>query len=96
VIAIGTPLGFLQNTVSRGIVSGLREAGGATLVQPDAAINPGNSGGPLLNRSGAVVRLTVARLLRNCGCGCPVNAIGVAFSWSIEFTRYCWVWTTTW
>ena len=25
VIAIGTPLGFLQNTVSRGIVSGLRE-----------------------------------------------------------------------
>ena len=24
------------------------------------------------------------------------NAIGVAFSWSIEFTRYCWFWTTTW
>ena len=55
VIAIGTPLGFLQNTVSRGIVSGLREVGGATLVQTDAAINPGNSGGPLLNRSGAVI-----------------------------------------
>ena len=41
VIAIGTPLGFLQNTVSRGIVSGLRDVGGATLVQTDAAINPG-------------------------------------------------------
>jgi S1-C subfamily serine protease len=55
VIAIGTPLGFLQNTVSRGIVSGLRDVGGATLVQTDAAINPGNSGGPLLNRSGVAI-----------------------------------------
>ena len=52
VIAIGTPLGFLQNTVSRGIVSGVREVGGATLMQTDAAINPGNSGGPLLDRRG--------------------------------------------
>jgi S1-C subfamily serine protease len=55
VIAIGTPLGFLQNSVSRGIVSGLREVGGATLVQTDAAVNPGNSGGPLLDRDGAVI-----------------------------------------
>ena len=51
VIAIGTPLGFLQNTVSRGIVSGLREVEGATMIQTDAAINPGNSGGPLLDRT---------------------------------------------
>jgi S1-C subfamily serine protease len=55
VIAIGTPLGFLQNTVSRGIVSGLRVVGGATMVQTDASINPGNSGGPLLNKKGAVI-----------------------------------------
>jgi S1-C subfamily serine protease len=55
VIAIGTPLGFLQNTVSRGIISGLREADGATMVQTDAAVNPGNSGGPLVTRDGVVV-----------------------------------------
>jgi S1-C subfamily serine protease len=55
VIAIGTPLGFLQNTVSRGIVSGLREVEGATLVQTDAAINPGNSGGPLMDRNGTAI-----------------------------------------
>ena len=55
VIAIGTPLGFLQNTVSRGIVSALREVEGATMIQTDAAINPGNSGGPLLDRSGAAI-----------------------------------------
>ncbi|MBZ5559416.1 MAG: trypsin-like peptidase domain-containing protein [Acidobacteriia bacterium] len=55
VIAIGTPLGFLQNTVSRGIVSGLRDVSGVTMVQTDAAINPGNSGGPLLDRHGVAV-----------------------------------------
>jgi S1-C subfamily serine protease len=55
VIAIGTPLGFLQNTVSRGIVSALREVDGATMIQTDAAINPGNSGGPLLDRAGLVI-----------------------------------------
>jgi S1-C subfamily serine protease len=55
VIAIGTPLGFLQNTVSRGIVSALREVEGATMIQTDAAINPGNSGGPLLDRAGLVI-----------------------------------------
>jgi hypothetical protein len=55
VIAIGTPLGFLQNTVTRGIVSGLRQVDGATLVQTDASINPGNSGGPLLDRNGVAI-----------------------------------------
>ena len=55
VVAIGTPLGFLQNTVTRGIISGLREVDGTTMIQTDAAINPGNSGGPLLNRDGVAI-----------------------------------------
>ena len=42
IIVIGSALGTLQNSVSRGIVSGLRNSGGATLVQTDAATNPGN------------------------------------------------------
>jgi S1-C subfamily serine protease len=58
VIAMGSPLGVLQNTVTRGIVSAVRTAGGVTLVQTDAAINPGNSGGPLLNREGEVIGIT--------------------------------------
>jgi hypothetical protein len=57
VIALGTPLG-LQNTVTRGIVSAVRQVGAVTLVQTDAAINPGNSGGPLLDRSGQVIGIT--------------------------------------
>jgi S1-C subfamily serine protease len=58
VIVIGSALGTLQNSVSRGIVSGLRTSGGATLVQTDAATNPGNSGGPMLDRNGSVIGIT--------------------------------------
>lgn len=58
IIVIGSALGMLQNSVSRGVMSGLRSAGGATLVQTDAATNPGNSGGPMLDRDGAVVGIT--------------------------------------
>lgn len=55
VIAIGTAMG-LSWSVSRGIVSGLREMDQEKLVQTDAAINPGNSGGPLINkRTGRVL-----------------------------------------
>ena len=57
VITLGTPMG-LQNTVTRGIVSAVREVGGLTLVQTDAAVNPGNSGGPLLDRAGEVIGIT--------------------------------------
>ena len=55
VIAIGSPLGTLQNSVTRGVASGMRTAGGATLIQHDAALNPGGSGGPLIDRQGRVV-----------------------------------------
>ena len=55
VIAIGSALGVLSNTVTRGIVSAVRDTGSVTLIQTDAAINPGNSGGPLVDRSGVVI-----------------------------------------
>ena len=58
IVVIGSALGTLQNSVSRGIVSGLRTSGGATLVQTDAAINPGNSGGPMLDRNGSVIAIS--------------------------------------
>ena len=55
VIAIGSPLGEYQNTVTSGVISakGRRVQESADifledLVQTDAAINPGNSGGPLI------------------------------------------------
>jgi S1-C subfamily serine protease len=77
VIALGTPLG-LQNTVTRGIVSAVREVGKVTLVQTDAAINPGNSGGPLLNRSGDVIGITTMSTR---------SAQGLSFAVAIDHAR---------
>lgn len=55
VIAVGSPLGVLESTVTRGIVSAVRNVSGVTYVQTDAAMNPGNSGGPLIDRNGRVI-----------------------------------------
>ncbi len=79
VIALGTPLG-LQNTVTRGIVSAVREVGGLTLVQTDAAINPGNSGGPLLDRSGQVIGITTMSIRSSV-------AQGLGFAIAIEHAQ---------
>ena len=78
IIVIGSALGTLQNSVSRGIVSGLRMAGGATLVQTDAATNPGNSGGPMLDRKGEVIGITTMGYR---------NAEGLNFGVAIEHAR---------
>jgi S1-C subfamily serine protease len=78
IIVIGSALGTLQNSVSRGVVSGLRTAGGATLVQTDAAINPGNSGGPMLDRSGNVIGITTMSY---------TNAEGLNFGVAIDHAR---------
>jgi S1-C subfamily serine protease len=66
VIAIGNPLG-LEQTVTRGIVSGLNRVLperplllAHPLIQTDAPINPGNSGGPLLDRCGEVIGVNTA------------------------------------
>ncbi|MBI4262075.1 trypsin-like peptidase domain-containing protein [Candidatus Uhrbacteria bacterium] len=71
VIAIGNSLSQYQNTVTKGVISGIGRrviAGDITGVteviegalQTDAAINPGNSGGPLVNLDGAVVGINTA------------------------------------
>ena len=63
VLAFGSPFGYFQNSVTRGIVSAVnrqnpysddaRKPGG--FIQTDAAINPGNSGGALVNAHGELV-----------------------------------------
>jgi len=69
VIAVGSALGVLSNTVTRGIVSALRQVGGITLIQTDAAINPGNSGGPLVDRTGAVIGVNSLAVAAQAGQG---------------------------
>ena len=88
-IAIGTPLGEFQNTITVGIISGLGRgitAGSPfegyvekldNVIQTDAAINPGNSGGPLLNSSGQVIGINtaIAGDSQNIGFAIPVNIV---------------------
>ena len=85
VIAIGNALGEFRNTVSAGVISGLRrtitaQGGGMVetledLIQTDAAINPGNSGGPLLNLKGEVIGINTAmtQAAQNIGFALPIN-----------------------
>ncbi len=63
VLAFGSPFGYFQFSVTRGIVSAVnrsnpfsddaRKPGG--YIQTDAAINPGNSGGPLVDAYGQLI-----------------------------------------
>jgi S1-C subfamily serine protease len=69
VIAVGSALGVLSNTVTRGIVSAVRQVGNITLIQTDAAINPGNSGGPLVDRAGSVIGVNSLAVAAQAGQG---------------------------
>jgi len=61
VYAIGNPLGF-TNTLSDGLVSGVREVPELAVIQTTAAISPGSSGGPLVLGDGRVVGVTTANI----------------------------------
>jgi serine protease Do len=87
VYAIGTPLGEEnQNTLTMGIVSGLR----ADFVQHSAAINRGNSGGPLLNSAGELIGVNTAIALamvicRDGGdCGRSTGNVGIAYAIGVD------------
>lgn len=85
-IAIGNALGEFRNTVSIGIVSGLkrnvtaRSVGTAPetldqIIQTDTAINQGNSGGPLLNSRGEAIGMNtaIAANAQNIGFAIPAS-----------------------
>ena len=99
VVAIGNALGEFQNTVSLGVISGLKRsivAGGpegsetlSGVIQTDAAINPGNSGGPLLNLNGRAIGMNtaVAQGSQSIGFALPSNFIRKAVSDVREFGK---------
>lgn len=86
-ITIGNALGEFRNTVSVGVISGLKRTVKASsnfgnsserldqVIQTDAAINPGNSGGPLLNLKGEVLGVNTAMAVgaQNIGFAIPIN-----------------------
>jgi len=74
VLVIGSPLGILDSSVTRGIVSAVRPTEDATLIQTDAAINPGNSGGPVINRRGGVIGIATMKAAQGENLGFAVAA----------------------
>ncbi|MBL7071733.1 MAG: trypsin-like peptidase domain-containing protein [Candidatus Omnitrophica bacterium] len=59
VIAIGNPEG-LENTISDGLISGIRDTNGGKVIQTSVPITHGSSGGPLMNMHGEVIGVIVA------------------------------------
>jgi hypothetical protein len=59
VYSIGNPNGYL-NTLSQGLISGVRDSNGFDMFQFTAPISHGSSGGPLLNTKGEVIGITSA------------------------------------
>lgn len=74
VYAIGTPLDKkLQQSISKGIISGYREFNGVNFIQMDTNINSGNSGGPLLNSKGEIIGINTLKATGE-------NVAGIGFS----------------
>lgn len=100
VVAIGNALGNLQNTVTRGIISGLDRSfenqnlrdectNGEFridgLIQTDAAINKGNSGGPLFNAYGQVIGMnTLGTDAQSVGLAIPSATINTVLNGYIQ------------
>ncbi|WP_263382115.1 Do family serine endopeptidase [Granulicella arctica] len=89
VLAFGSPFGYFQDSVTRGIVSAInrqnpysddaRKPGG--FIQVDAAINPGNSGGALVNAHGELVGIPNS-IITNSG-----SFAGVGFAIPAQIAR---------
>ncbi|MEX0965687.1 MAG: trypsin-like peptidase domain-containing protein [Bacteroidia bacterium] len=74
IYAIGTPNSVeLGQTLSKGIISGIRKKEGVEWIQTDASVNPGNSGGPLVTKDGRLIGVVNSKLV---GFGIE----GIAFS----------------
>lgn len=77
VVAIGNPLGW-ENSVSNGIISGIRTFDGIKLLQTTTAISPGSSGGPLFNMYGEVIGITTIGSVwgaQNLNFAIPINSL---------------------
>lgn len=73
VFAIGHPSG-LSYTVTKGIISSVRNRDGIEFIQTDASINPGNSGGPLFLENGDVVGMNSFIFTNRYGIGFALSA----------------------
>ena len=76
VLLVGAPKG-LEQTVSDGLISGIRIDNGVRILQTSAAASPGSSGGPLLNRRGEAVGVMSFKVVNgeNLNFTIPINYV---------------------
>jgi S1-C subfamily serine protease len=76
VLLVGAPKG-LEQTVSDGLISGIRIDNGVRVLQTSAAASPGSSGGPLLNRRGEAIGVMSFKVVNgeNLNFTIPINYV---------------------
>lgn len=62
VVAIGSPLGY-TNSITSGLLSGMRNIYDNQYLQMSTPISPGNSGGPLFDSNGKVIGIITAQVM---------------------------------
>lgn len=74
IVVVGNPEG-LEQTVSNGLLSGIREVDGRKLFQISAPISEGSSGSPVFNARGEVIGVVVSTLEsgQNLNFAVPIN-----------------------
>ena len=85
IIVIGSPEG-LEQTVSNGLVSAIRELDGRKLFQISAPVSEGSSGSPVFNEYGEVVGVVVSSLQsgQNLNFAVPINYAKPLLEWPTE------------
>lgn len=79
ILAIGNPYGF-ENTISDGLISGIREIADFKLLQITAPVSPGSSGGALFNMKGEVIGITSIGSqwnAQNLNFAIPINTLKI-------------------
>jgi hypothetical protein len=61
IVVVGSPMG-LEQTVTDGVISGIRQTDDLKFIQISAPISPGSSGGPVVNLKGEVVGVATFQL----------------------------------
>ena len=86
IMAIGTPFGLFQNSVTLGIVSAIDHGPYYPKIQTDATINYGNSGGAMINTKGQVIGISRSKFSVNrndetgISFGVPIDVVKDVFN----------------